>query len=529
LSGQAFAQILVEGTAGGPLETVQTAEPMVPGEFSQSLQLTPTQRTRLSAQADYFIYGPSSLISRQEILSLRQSRLQALVGTIIGKNLKTVNNRAYFLENLSTIYTTQSETSSAVYGKHIVAGWNDAETYLLNNSTANWAVSHDGGVTFTASTTGLPTQVAPGVTLTLGDPAVAVDPMNGTFYYATLSNYNDGTTDFSAISVYRSLDFGDTFNLWWTLFTGDTAVFFDKDLIAVDPSNGKVYVTFTRFGSVSPLFTIISWNVTDTLLTTVQSNDTGLQGSIPAVGADHALYVAYESWDVSNNPYIKINKSTDSGATFGTEINVYGPFIGSADAEASFFCGRSAIKGNIRSNEFPSLAVDTRASGAGHGNLYIAFNARDSVTNTLDVYLTRSIDGGATWSALVRANPRPVGDASDKSFPWVSVNGTGKVGLIYYDRKKSPNVTGLSNNNWWISTNIRRFTPALVLIDAAKVSPEFPVIVNNDYLAKCYMAEYNSISANRKGLGDDNFFAFWGDNRFGDPDIQFSKIVNYVP
>jgi len=42
------------------------------------------------------------------------------------------------------------------------------------------------------------------------------------------------------------------------------------------------------------------------------------------------------------------------------------------------------------------------------------------------------------------------------------------------------------------------------------------------------MGEYNSISANRQ-LADDNFYVFWGDNRFGDPDIQFSKVVPVVP
>ena len=510
-----------------PPRAVKGEVPSIPGKLSQTVKLTPAQRRLLSPQADLLIYGPASPISREQILKLRESRPGQPVGSIMGTKKKAVNDRAYWNENLYGTLTTQSEVSSAVFGSHVVAGWNDFETWLSSNSIANWAVSHDGGKTFTDSLTGLPTYAAPGVTSTGGDPGVDVGP-DGTFYYSTLCVYTDDlANDFSGICVYSSADNGDTFDLLTYINTADTNDFLDKPYLGVDKTNGTVYVTFTYFDDVSPFYTIYAWNVT-ALPTGIASNDDGLQGSIPAVGGDGALYVTYESWDASLNPYIKITKSTDSGASFGSEVNVYGPFVGAADLTLfgpSFFCGRDAIKGNIRSQEFPSLAVDTRTSGAGAGNLYIAFNARDSVSNVLDNYLTRSTDGGATWSTPIRANPRNAADESDKFFPWVAVNGKGNVGVIYYERKKTPGVSGPSNNNWWISTNIRRFSPALGFIDAAKLSPEFPVITNNDYSAVCYMGEYNSISANRKGAGDDNFFTFWGDNRYGDPDIQFSKVV----
>jgi hypothetical protein len=501
-------------------------EPIIPGELSQTVKLTPGQRKLLSPQADFLIYGPASPISREQILKLRESKAKQLVGAIMGTKQKAVNARAYWNENLYTTFTTQSEVSSAVYGPHIVAGWNDLESYAASNSIANWAVSHDGGKTFTDSLNGLPVYTAPGIVATGGDPSIDVGT-DGTFYYSTICTYNDGANDLSAICLYESLDSGDTFNLSSYVYTGDTADFLDKPLLGVDRTNGKVYITYAYFDDVSPLYTIYAWNVTDESIIGVAQNDEGLQGPIPAAEGDGALYVAYEAWDADNNSYIKIGKSTDYGATFGSEVNVYGPFVGAADPDASVFCGRPAVKGNIRSNEFPSLAIDPRASGAGHGNLYIAFNGRGSLTAPVDVYLTRSTDGGTTWSTPIVANPRAAADDSDKFFPWISVNGTGKVGLIYYERKKSPNVTGLSNNNWWISANVRRFSPSLSFIDSAKISPEFPVIVNNDYTAACYMAEYNSISTNRKGIGDNNFVALWGDNRFGDPDIQFGKIVPY--
>jgi hypothetical protein len=210
-------------------------------------------------------------------------------------------------------------------------------------------------------------------------------------------------------TVYKSTDHGDTFSVVTSgiggfLYTGDTNDFIDKGLIAVDPNNGKVYVAFTYFNNVSPFYAIYVWNVTDGFSTIVTSNGTGLQGPIPAVDSDHALYVAYESWDADGQPYIKIKKTTDFGTSFGSEVNVYGPFSETAHLEATTFCGRNALKGNIRSNDFPSLAVDTRISGAGAGNLYIALNAATAGPGCpswgcVDIYITRSTDGGATWSA----------------------------------------------------------------------------------------------------------------------------------
>jgi hypothetical protein len=415
---------------------LRIAEPVIPGKFSEKIKPTPEQRKGLSPEADFFIHGGLVPISREQILQMRASRIQHSVSGIIGTNKRTVNDRELWSENVNSFYTTQNETSSAVYGKHIVAGWNDYETFYAYTSLCNWAVSHDRGVTFQAQL-GLPTDAT--ITGTLGNPSIAVDPQNGKFYYATLAQVTDSGTDYLGVVLYESSDYGDTFT--WTLarFPSDPSEFYDKPLLAVDPSNGKVYATFTYLSSNSPLYSILLWNATDGFLTTVISGDFWLQGSMPAVGPDHALYVAYES-NGDGNPSIKIKKSTNSGMSFGEEVNVHGPFIGAADnfhdpSPTQFCGGYSAIRGNIRVNEFPILAINMKTSGGGAGNLYIAFNARDSMTRYLDVYLTRSVDGGATWSTPIRANRRPAGDESDKFSPWVTINGMGKVGLIYYEKK----------------------------------------------------------------------------------------------
>ena len=56
------------------------------------------------------------------------------------------------------------------------------------------------------------------------------------------------------------------------------------------------------------------------------------------------------------------------------------------------------------------------------------------VTNT-DVFITRSNDGGTTWSTPSQVNPSDSGAGNDQWFPWVDVNPIdGTVGVLYNDR-----------------------------------------------------------------------------------------------
>ncbi len=565
MSSAVFAQgemVIGVPSAGGPAAPVSGVLAL------PSARLTAAQKRLLSGTGSMIVEGSLARLSSDQLSGIRQARAarraltvpdvvpyapaesaNAVVSvpysatpyaltTSYGKN---INNRAYFGEDDYTTYVTQSEPSSAVWGSYIVAGWNDLETALSNNSVANWAYSTDGGLHFTASATGLPL-TAP-VTATLGDPAITVDPVTGYFYYATAATITPGDgNDYSGIAIYKSTDHGAAFSLISYLYPGDTSSLLDKEQIAVDPSNGKIYITYTLFASDGSI-SVYSWNdaangsnVTQVDYVDAASVGTGggLQGTMPAVDKNHNLYVAYEYWDASGSPSIKVAKSTDSGGIFGSPVTV-ASITWAGDDDASSFCGTEAIKGNIRINEFPIIAADLSTKSK---NLYISFNARtpgsctsDPYISTvnggcLDVYITKSTDGGVIWSTPVVAVPRPAGDTTDKFMPWITVDGTGRIGMVYYARRTAPYSTTPNNRNWWVSAFVRRFSPSLAPIDSVKISVDFPVITNNDVTAPCYMGDYNSISANRKAAGS-GLFVFWGDNRFGDPDVRFTKIVPY--
>ena len=163
------------------------------------------------------VFGPRALIFREQFGDLPaatsvapEASAETLEIRRIWRNLRgsLVNNRDFWSEDARTLAVTQSEVSSAVYGNHVILGWNDFATTFLGPfaSTANWAVSHAGGQTFNASVTGLPTG---GIVLgTRRDPA--------------------GEAEYNSVAVDRALQSNAIFAGWSDNRNGDADIFFYK-------------------------------------------------------------------------------------------------------------------------------------------------------------------------------------------------------------------------------------------------------------------------------------------------------------
>jgi hypothetical protein len=85
---------------------------------------------------------------------------------------------------------------------------------------------------------------------------------------------------------------------------------------------------------------------------------------------------------------------------------------------------------------FPALASDV-TDGPYDGNLYCAFSDY-AADGYLDLYFTKSTDGGDTWSPRIRLNDDPIGNNVDQFHPWTSVNRDGVVTVAWYDRRLDP-------------------------------------------------------------------------------------------
>lgn len=284
---------------------------------------------------------------------------------------------------------------------------------------------------------------APGPYDAAGDPALAFSD-DGRLYYANIA-FNRSSPE-NGVFVNTSTDGGVTFGPPATVTaTADPTLFNDKEWIAVDtaaasPWRGSVYVTwtqlrFSRGGTYirSPILLARSTDggQTFSLPVPLSTPRTAYNSwSMPVVGPNGDVHVIFQNWPTlasANGRHMTV-RSTDGGATFDRPRVI----ADVTDFPYDSATGRETLTGQtFRVNSGASLAVDGTT-----GALYAVWadnrNGTSSLTNG-DVLLSRSSDGGRTWSSPQKINTE-VG-AHDQFFPWVAVGGDGSVHVGFYDRQ----------------------------------------------------------------------------------------------
>ncbi len=340
---------------------------------------------------------------------------------------------SYTNVNATRDLAPQNETSIALDPANplnLVGGTND---YRYGDAQAGIAVSFDGGETWAADTLdGLhPTT---GKYSTQGDPVVASYP-GGVFYYSYI-DFNR-TDEQNRLVVARSTDGGLTWPQVGVIIDHAGAGshdFEDKEWIAVDDSgsafDGNVYIAWTRY--LTPAFMDVdnrvmfsrSSNGGATFSAPAQISDSigDYQGTSPAVGPNGEVYVA---WYHAST--IEFDVSTDGGATFGTDVTVAAISDISNPLPGAFF----------RVFSFPALAVDR--SPAPNGDLYVVWADELGTGSGPDVVLSRSTDGGATWSPPIRVSDDTNG--SYQFMPAIAVGPDGAITVSFLDQRNAPGTT----------------------------------------------------------------------------------------
>ena len=416
-------------------------------------------------------------------------------------------------------HTTQNETSLAVNGSTICAGYNDSG----GTGLSGFARSTNGGQTWSDQGE-IPAPAGAGSTSD-GDPTLAVNLGTGVFYYG--ENATAGTD--SIIGVARSTDGCQTFAVPVTANTilntaPNTTVESDKPSIAVDNSGTtnprNVYVCWTRFVDTS---NPANGTIDASELRFARSTDGGLtygneqvlQVNGPApfgcsvkVGPTGQVYVTWADRFGATIGDIRIRVSTDGGLTFGNNTPVStGPAPGT---DRVVLCGagnsRTTLNGDVRMLHQSWLAVDT-TGGPNNGNLYAVW-ASDPAGNTdnSDVFFSRSIDGGATWSTPLQLGG---GTTTDQFEPNVSVGGAkGTVTVAWYDRRNDTanNLAidvykAFSTDGGATFGNLVRVTNGS--FGLPQLNPSFDTDITN-----CYMGEYIGVAGDAGA-----FYYMWGDDR----------------
>ncbi len=291
--------------------------------------------------------------------------------------------------------------------------------------------SEDGGITWKESRLKSPYGV-------YGDPIIRVS-RDGTVYYTHLSN--PGGMPFTSkefldrIVIQKSVDGGHTFDDG-SFPPGDFDKDHDKQNLYIDPKTGKLVLTWTEFdkyGSSEPtdhskiLFSISedqgsTWSppvdISDVDGDCVDDDFT-TEGAVSVMDDEGNIYVV---WSFANE--IWMDKSSDGGKTWlQNDVKIADQYNGWA----------LDIPGILRCNGMPSIGID-RSGGRYDGTLYVNWSDQKNGDDDTDIWLSKSTDGGKTWSGRIKVNDDPPGH--HQFFSWMAVDPvTGYIYIVFYDRR----------------------------------------------------------------------------------------------
>lgn len=323
-----------------------------------------------------------------------------------------------------------------------------------NNLVVNWqqdrwssggasgivsAVTLDGGVTW--ATAALPVSRCGGGTATNGgnygratDPWVTFSP-NGVVYQMALAfeggSLLPGST--SAMLVARSTDSGRSWGAVTPLIVSDSSFFNDKNTITADPTDARfVYAVWDRLALAGGGPTLlarttdggVTWEAATVIYDPgVRSQTIGNQIVVLPNGTLVNVFTQIDT-DTSgaNVASIRVIRSTDRGASWSAPIKVADLLaVGARDPATQLPIRDGSI--------LPEIAV------APNGNVLIVWQDARFSGGTVDgIALSRSTDGGLTWSAPAQVNSARTVAAFT---PSIRVRADGTIGITYFDLRSN--------------------------------------------------------------------------------------------
>jgi hypothetical protein len=260
-----------------------------------------------------------------------------------------------------------------------------------------------------------------------GDPGIAIDK-NGVFVLTRLG-LSPG------LFSHYSTDNGLTWSNQKTILNEDQdRASTTSDPYSSSPFYGRVYTAWVKFAPPYPTMVAYTDNGAQTWSTPLQINNPPqrCQGGDVIVGNDGKVYLTWAGV-INSSPF------TEDKVGFAVSSNGGGNWTVTEEAyDMNGINGLLPQKGNIRVNGLPSIDVDA-SGGTRNGWIYITTGEKNLAPagTDPDIVLHRSTNGGQTWSAGVRVNQDPINNGKIQFFPAIHVDDEGGINIIYYDDRNT--------------------------------------------------------------------------------------------
>lgn len=326
------------------------------------------------------------------------------------------------------------------------------------------AFSADGGQTWTARQATF-SRCSGGDALNGGDFARATDPWvsfgpDGTAYWMamTITDLPSGE-EVTAMRVSRSTDGGDTWSAPATLIQDTTPFLNDKNAITADPTDAaNVYAVWDRLdyaGNTGPTYFTRSTNAGLAWEMPRPIHDPGSDaqtiGNQVVVLSDGMLVnlftqIDYGTATIPDAARLRVIRSTDQGDHWSAPVTVAPMYPrGAYDPDTGAQVRDGSILGAVAVGPDDTLWVAWQDSSIG-----MVCITTPCMGPADRVALSRSTDGGLTWSDPVAVNADPNAQAFT---PAVHVAADGTVGISYYDFRDNDADPDTLLTSQWLATS----------------------------------------------------------------------------